>query len=181
MISFDKFTQKAQEAIGQAQMLAAEANQQQLHPAHLLLALASAENGIVRSVLSKLGIDAEETVSAAHGLLNEIPSVQGATTGLQMDRALQQVFTAAQKEAAGSRTSMSRQSTCCLPSVPGRTIRPGGSSGRQERRTRQFCGRSPRFVAHSALRTPTRKTSTRRSSATPWTSPTRPGRAILTP
>ncbi|MCY4597205.1 MAG: ATP-dependent chaperone ClpB [Bryobacterales bacterium] len=99
MISFDKFTQKAQEAIGQAQMLAAEANQQQLHPAHLLLALASAENGIVRSVLSKLGIDAEETVSAAHGLLNEIPSVQGATTGLQMDRALQQVFTAAQKEA----------------------------------------------------------------------------------
>ena len=99
MISFDKFTQKAQEAIGQAQMLAAEANHQLLHPAHLLVALASAEHGIVRSVLSKLGIDPDETVSAARGLLDDIPSVRGATAGQQMDRSLQQVFTAAQKEA----------------------------------------------------------------------------------
>ena len=98
MINFDKFTQKAQEAVSQAQMLAAEANHQLLHPVHLLLALVLAEHGIVRSVLSKLGIDPDETVSVARGLLDAIPSVQGATTGLQVDRALQQVFTAAQKE-----------------------------------------------------------------------------------
>ena len=99
MISFEKFTQKSQEAVSQAQMLAAEANHQLLQPVHLLVALASAEHGIVQSVLSKLGIATKETVSAASGLLDDIPSVQGSTSGMQLDRALQQVFTAAEKEA----------------------------------------------------------------------------------
>ena len=99
MISLDKFTQKAQEAIGEAQMLAAEANHQLLHPAHLLAALVAAEHGIVQSVLSKLGIDSDEAVPRARRLLDDIPSVQGSTSGMQVDRALQQVLTAAEKEA----------------------------------------------------------------------------------
>jgi len=41
MIPFERFTQKAQEAVRQTQLLAAEANHQTLQPAHLLAALAA--------------------------------------------------------------------------------------------------------------------------------------------
>ena len=40
MIRFDKFTQKAQEAIQEAQSLAEKSQSQAIHPIHLLLALA---------------------------------------------------------------------------------------------------------------------------------------------
>ena len=46
MIRFDKFTQKAQEAVQRAQSLAAEASHQQVFPLHLLVALAEEQEGV---------------------------------------------------------------------------------------------------------------------------------------
>ena len=162
MISFDKFTQKAQEAIVDAKMLANEANHQLLLPAHLLVALASATHGIVRSVLSKLGIDPDETASAARGLLDAIPTVRGATAGKQMDRALQHVFTAAEKEADRFKDEYVSTEHLLL-GISSRHGDPAQQLLREaERRTRQFSGRSPRFAERSVSPTPTRKTSTRR-------------------
>ena len=45
MIQFDKFTQKAQEAIQQAQSLAGKNQHQAIHPVHLLIALANEKVG----------------------------------------------------------------------------------------------------------------------------------------
>ena len=99
MIRFDKFTQKAQDAIRQTHVLAAEANHQMLFPAHLLVALAEEENGIVPAVLSKLGMAPGEAAARARALLDEIPSVIGAESGLHMDRSLQKIVAQAEKEA----------------------------------------------------------------------------------
>ena len=53
------FTNKAQDAIMQAQQSASEKGQQQIDALHLLLALLSQEGSIVLTILQKLGIDAE--------------------------------------------------------------------------------------------------------------------------
>ena len=47
MIRFDKFTQKAQEAVQQSQVLAAEQSHQQIDPMHLLVALVEQPEGVV--------------------------------------------------------------------------------------------------------------------------------------
>ncbi len=46
-MNLDKYTQKAQEAIFQAQQLAQDYNHQTIEPAHLLLALVQQEEGVV--------------------------------------------------------------------------------------------------------------------------------------
>ena len=56
---FDKLTQKAQEAVQQAQQLAAQNGHQAVQPLHLLLALVSEREGIVRPVLEKCGLIAD--------------------------------------------------------------------------------------------------------------------------
>ena len=92
MIRFDKFTQKAQEAVQQAQELAAASNQQQIHPAHLLITLVEQEEGVVQSVLSKCGIQPAAVAQEARGLLEEIPQVGGVEGGSHLAPSLNEVF-----------------------------------------------------------------------------------------
>ena len=100
MIRFDKFTQKAQEAVQQAQELAAASNQQQIHPAHLLITLVEQEEGVVQSVLSKCGIQPAAVAQEARGLLEEIPQVGGVEGGSHLAPSLNEVFQKAHKETA---------------------------------------------------------------------------------
>ena len=53
---FDKLTQKAQEAVQQAQEIAGQNGHQAVHPLHLLIALSREREGIVRPVLEKCGV-----------------------------------------------------------------------------------------------------------------------------
>ncbi len=99
MIPFEKFTQKAQEAFGQMQALAEEASHQMLEPAHLLIALAEEQNGVVPAVLSKLGIAVSVAVADARALLDRIPSVRGADPGTRLSPSLQKAIGQAGKEA----------------------------------------------------------------------------------
>ena len=100
MIRFDKFTQKAQEAVQQAQEIAAASNQQQIHPAHLLITLVEQEEGVVQSVLSKCGIQPAAVAQEARGLLEEIPQVSGVEGGSHLAPSLNEVFQKAHKETA---------------------------------------------------------------------------------
>ena len=99
MIPFERFTQKAQQAVRQAQLLAAEADHQAVRPAHLLAALAAEENGIVPAVLAKLGIAAADTAARLHPVLDAIPAVRGVAGGTHLDPSLQAVFAQAEQEA----------------------------------------------------------------------------------
>src|SRR5258707_1079499 len=70
MIQFDKFTQKAQEAIQQAQSLAGKNQHQAIHPLHLLLALANEKEGVVRPVLEKTGVQLPALIADAERVLS---------------------------------------------------------------------------------------------------------------
>ncbi len=98
MIRFDKFTQKAQEAVQSAQALASEVGHQQVHPVHLLVALAEEKDGVVRAVLSKCGIAPNVVAEDARKLFNDIPQVQGAQGGTHVSPALGSIFQNAQQQ-----------------------------------------------------------------------------------
>ncbi|HIP70316.1 MAG TPA: hypothetical protein EYH05_02845, partial [Anaerolineae bacterium] len=55
----DKFTQKAQEAVIEAQQLAQDYNHPAVEPEHLLKVLVNQEGGVVPSLLGHIGADAQ--------------------------------------------------------------------------------------------------------------------------
>ena len=99
MIPIDRFTQRAQEALRQMQVVAANGHHQAVFPVHLLVALAEEENGIVAAVLSKLGLDPVDLAERSRALLTEIPVVQGVVPGTHLDPSLAQVLSGADREA----------------------------------------------------------------------------------
>ena len=101
MIRFDKFTQKAQEAVQAAQQLASDESHQAVSPAHLLVALVGEREGVVNAVLDKCGISPEVVSQDARKLLEAIPRVQGQgiQVGMQMTPQLGELFQKAQKQA----------------------------------------------------------------------------------
>jgi ATP-dependent Clp protease ATP-binding subunit ClpB len=93
----DKFTVKSQEALQAAGQLAQNMGHQELTPEHLLIALLEQDNGIVRPILQKLGIDYQTLGGAVAGHLEKLPKVQGGEPYL--GERLRNVLQAAQKEA----------------------------------------------------------------------------------
>ena len=53
-MNLDRYTQKSQEAILEAQIITREYNHQAIEPAHLLLALLRQEQGVVPAVITKI-------------------------------------------------------------------------------------------------------------------------------
>ena len=96
---FEKLTQKAQEAVQQAQQMASENGHQAVHPLHLLLALTSEREGIVRPVLEKCAVLPDGVEHEAQRQLNGLPKISGQPAGQFISPALQQVFEAAAKSA----------------------------------------------------------------------------------
>jgi ATP-dependent Clp protease ATP-binding subunit ClpB len=54
---FDKFTLKSQEVIQTSQQLAERFNHQQIEPEHLVRAILEQTEGVVPSLLGKIGVD----------------------------------------------------------------------------------------------------------------------------
>ncbi|HUO31718.1 MAG TPA: AAA family ATPase, partial [Bryobacteraceae bacterium] len=101
MIRFDKFTQKAQEALQQSQEVAAKSDGQVLYPLHLLVALAQEREGIVRPVLEKCGIQPDAIVAEGEKQLQNIPKVSmPPQPGLYASQPLNEVLERAFDEAS---------------------------------------------------------------------------------
>lgn len=100
MIQFDKFTVKAQEAIGQAQQLALQYNHQEIKSEHLLMALIHQKEGVIPSILSKLEIDITDLDSFLEKRLKQFPIVSGGGTNQYIGNELNTVFNIATREAA---------------------------------------------------------------------------------
>src|SRR5580692_9065741 len=96
---FDKLTQKAQEAVQQAQELASQNGHQAVHPLHLLIALSREREGIVRPVLEKCGVQPDPLIAEAERQLAQIPKVTGQPPGMYISPAMNQVLDGAFKEA----------------------------------------------------------------------------------
>jgi ATP-dependent Clp protease ATP-binding subunit ClpB len=96
---FDKLTIKAQEAVQRAQELAADRGNPQIDPLHLLASLVSEEEGIVKPLLDKIGVNLSQLSRSIEGELNHFPKQSGATGMPSASHALTQVLEAAQNEA----------------------------------------------------------------------------------
>ena len=93
----NKYTQKTQEALQQAQMRASAAGNPEIRPAHVLEALLKQQDGIAAPVLKATGVDPETVAREAGELISTYPSAQGqnmANPGINRD--LQVALSAAQ-------------------------------------------------------------------------------------
>ncbi|MGD0576679.1 MAG: AAA family ATPase [Candidatus Staskawiczbacteria bacterium] len=70
----NNFTNKAQDALMQAQQLSQEKGQQQIDALHLLSALLSQEGSIIITILQKLGVDVEALVKKVDAQIAKIPA-----------------------------------------------------------------------------------------------------------
>src|SRR5215207_5840790 len=101
-MNLDKFTQKAQEAVLDAQRLAGEYNHQQIEPDHLLLALLRQADGVVPQVVAKLG-DVNALLGQLEGSLAGRSKVYGGNGQVSLARTASDVLNAAEREAKGMR------------------------------------------------------------------------------
>jgi len=95
----DKFTIKAQEALQEAQSLAEKYEHQTVDVEHLLAALIEQKDGIVSSLLQKVGTDPQVILHQLDNELRKIPKVYGAGGQLYISHRLKQVLDAAFVEA----------------------------------------------------------------------------------
>ena len=77
MLRFDKMTVKAQEALQQAQEVAASHQNQAVEPVHLLAALVQQADGVVPPLLARLGIRVELLTQDVEREIERLPKVQG--------------------------------------------------------------------------------------------------------
>ena len=95
----DKLTVKAQEVVQRAQQFAEDQGHAQLLPLHLLKALLDEEQGIVKPLMQKIGVNLGQLQSMVEGEVGRLPKVSGATTQVGISPILIKVLEAAQKQA----------------------------------------------------------------------------------
>lgn len=84
----DKFTQKAQEAILEAQSRAESYNHAQIEPEHLLLALLQQADGVAPQIVQGLGRNPGQLASQVEAELHRRPKVYGTATQVGVSQAL---------------------------------------------------------------------------------------------
>ena len=98
MLNMNKFTLKSQEALESAMNLAQEYHHAQVEPEHLLLALATQEEGITRSILSKLEVSPDAVERRTREVLSAMPKVSGQAQ-VYVSPSLSNILQSAQREA----------------------------------------------------------------------------------
>ncbi len=100
-MKLDKFTQKSQEAIFQAQQSASELQHQAIEPAHLLLALLRQEDGVVPAIVAKVAGSAQGLRDDLQKELDKRPKIQGAKMEIGLAQSSADVLSAAERYARG--------------------------------------------------------------------------------
>ncbi len=101
-MNLDKYTQKAQEAVAQAQQLAQDLSQQTIEPAHLLMALLKQEEGVVPAVVTSVAGSVAALQEDVQRDLDSRPKVYGAGNNQAgLSRPAMDVLTAAERYAKG--------------------------------------------------------------------------------
>ncbi|MDT8897327.1 ATP-dependent chaperone ClpB [Thermanaerothrix sp. 4228-RoL] len=100
-MNLERYTQKAQEALFQAQQLARDLNHQAIEPAHLLLALVQQQDGIIPAIITKVAGSVIGLRDSVRADLERRPKVYGTTTQVGISQALADVLAAAERYAKG--------------------------------------------------------------------------------
>src|SRR6056297_2949113 len=77
---FNKFTNKSQEAIINAQMIAQESGQENIEALHLLAALLQQQEGVIRPIMEKIKIDPDNIEDGALNKINSLPKIKTETS-----------------------------------------------------------------------------------------------------
>ena len=99
-IRWERFTVKSQEAMQQAQARAAELGNPEVQLVHLLLALIEDREGVIPSVLEKIGVPTERLEHDLHQIEEKLPRVAGAANQPGISQALNRALEQAFREAA---------------------------------------------------------------------------------
>jgi ATP-dependent Clp protease ATP-binding subunit ClpB len=100
-MDINRFTEKAQESLQEAQKLAARFGQQQIEGEHLLLALLDQEGGVVPAVLSRAGVDVKRLRERVQAEVQRLPKVSGAGDQPQPGPRLSRLLGRVEGEAKG--------------------------------------------------------------------------------
>ncbi len=92
----DKLTEKSREALVEAQHLAEQYTHPAVEPEHLLAALLAQENGVVPSVISKIGGDMRMLAQSLEAALGKMPRATGSSVQVGMSRELTNVINEAE-------------------------------------------------------------------------------------
>lgn len=99
-MQFQKFTIKSQEAVEASQEIAASYGNQAIEPEHLLAALVQDSEGVIISILQKVGINLNFIKIKINEAIGKLPRITGSGVGNQyMSSSLTQLFDSALKEA----------------------------------------------------------------------------------
>ncbi|MFN3705346.1 MAG: ATP-dependent chaperone ClpB [Thermoflexales bacterium] len=98
-MNLNKYTEKAQEALIDAQALAREYGQQVIEPEHLLLSLLRQDGGIVPPLIQAAGVNPSRLADLAEREVRAKPKVSGDVGDLRLSRELSQIADQAEKEA----------------------------------------------------------------------------------
>jgi ATP-dependent Clp protease ATP-binding subunit ClpB len=102
-MDLNRFTEKAQEAILQAQSLAKEYSHGQIEGEHLLLALLRQSDGVAPQIVQGLGLQPGAMIQQLQGELGRKPKVYGGATQVGISRELDQTLDRAEKIAGEMR------------------------------------------------------------------------------
>src|SRR5512139_3114298 len=97
LMDLNRFTEKAQEALLQAQAVAAELSHSQTEGEHLLLALLRQTDGVVPLIVQGLGLQPEVLAQQLEGELARRPKVYGGASQAGLARELVQALDRAEK------------------------------------------------------------------------------------
>ncbi|HSR20226.1 MAG TPA: ATP-dependent chaperone ClpB [Anaerolineales bacterium] len=100
-MKLDKYTQKSQDAILQAQQIARDLNHQALEPAHLLLALLQQDAGVVPAIVTRVAGSVQALRSDLQNDLDKRPKIQGAGVEVGLAPTSAEVLNAAERYAKG--------------------------------------------------------------------------------
>ena len=98
-MDLNQFTQKAQQAIVQAQETALARHHQQLEGEHLHSALIEQNDGLIPRLLTMMGVDTASYRAALEAALGKLPSVTGGDGQLYASRRFSELIVKAQEEA----------------------------------------------------------------------------------
>jgi ATP-dependent Clp protease ATP-binding subunit ClpB len=99
-MEYEKFTIKAQEALNTAVATAQKKDHSQVETEHLLLSLLQQENGIVASIIERIGCDLASLIAAVEALVKDTPKVFGEAAQVYYSSALSKILAKAEVEAS---------------------------------------------------------------------------------
>ncbi|MDI7275656.1 MAG: ATP-dependent chaperone ClpB [Anaerolineae bacterium] len=102
-MNINRYTEKAQEAILQAQELATQYSHSQIEPEHVLLALVRQRDGVVPQVLARMGVAPNRFESGLTAVLDRRARAYGPTVQVGLSRDTVELLSRSEGEAANMR------------------------------------------------------------------------------